>query len=69
MGFLHYVAGQYWEDKRNQVLSTSRIRTLLLRADMVSDFKKKILELNKRVALDKPWKPGGTSFLDSLPSL
>lgn len=69
MGFLRYVAGQYWEDKRNQILSTSRIRTLLLRADMISDFKQKALELNKRIALDTPWKPSGTTFVDSLPDL
>ena len=68
-GFLRYVSGQFWEDKRNQVLSTSRIRTLLLRHDMVSDYKNKIFELNKRVALDKPWKPGGVKFFESLPDL
>lgn len=69
LGFLRFVSGQYWEDKRNQVLSTSRIRTLLLRPDMVSEFKQKVVELNQRVALDTPWKPGGKTFLESLPAL
>ncbi|MFC1799477.1 AIPR family protein [Candidatus Eisenbacteria bacterium] len=67
--FLHHAAGQYWEDKRNQIAATSRLRTLLLRPDMIMDFKEKILEINRRVGLDKPWKPADTSFLDSLPAL
>lgn len=69
MGFLRFVAGQYYEEKRSQILSTSRIRTLVLRQDMVSDFKKKVLEVNKRVSLDYPWKAAGKTFTDSLPAI
>lgn len=69
LGFVKHVTGQFWEDKRNQILSTSRLRTLLLRQDMIADFKRKVLELNKRVNLDRLWKPAGTTFFESLPAL
>jgi len=36
---------------------------------MVADFKQKLLDLNERVALDTSWKPGGKTFIDSLPKL
>jgi hypothetical protein len=69
LGFLHFVSGQYWEDKRSQMLSVSRVRTLLLRPDMIAAFKAKALELEKRKALDRPWKPAGITFVESLPTL
>jgi hypothetical protein len=69
LAMLRWCAGQFWEDKRNQILSTSRIRTLLSRADMISGFKEKILEVNERKTLDKGWKPAGLTFLESLSDL
>jgi len=69
LGMLHWCAGQFWEDKRNQILSTSRLRTLLYRSDMVAAFKEKILEVNGRKSLNKVWKPDGMEFLESLPNL
>jgi hypothetical protein len=69
MGFLRFAVGQYWEAKRTQILSTSRVRTLLIRPDMVAEFKEKLLALNDRVALDEPWKPRGKTFYESLPSI
>lgn len=60
MGFLKHATGQFWEDKRAQILSTSRLRILLLRRDMIADFKNKLLELNMRVNLDRPWNKKGS---------
>jgi hypothetical protein len=66
-GFLRHVSGQFWEEKEKQLLSTSRLRTVLLRREMAADFKRQLLGLNERKSLDKPWKPEGVTFLDSLP--
>ena len=66
-GFLRYVSGQFWEEKEKQLLSTSRLRTVLLRREMAADFKRKLWEINERKGLDKPWKPEGVTFLESLP--
>jgi len=69
MCFLHFVAGQYWEEKRGQIQSATRIRLLLFRPDMVADFKEKILEINGRSGLDTTWKPSGVTFFESLPDI
>jgi hypothetical protein len=69
LAFLRFAAGQYWEAKQNQILSTSRVRTLLIRPDMIADFKEKLIAVNQRVALDEPWKPRGKTFIESLPIL
>ena len=69
MCFLRFVAGQFWQDKQSQILSTSRVRTLLLRPDMVADLKKTILGINERRGLDRAWKPEGPTFVESLPDL
>lgn len=66
-GFLHYVSGQFWEEKEKQLLSTSRLRTVLLRREMAADFKRQLWALNERKGLDKTWKPEGVTFLQSLP--
>jgi hypothetical protein len=66
---LHYVAQQFWEEKRALLLSTSRLRTLLIKREVAADFKKLTLEISQRVGLDKPWKPEGKSFIESLPDL
>ncbi|MBI3850705.1 MAG: AIPR family protein [Verrucomicrobia bacterium] len=68
-GFLRHVSGQFWEEKQRQLLSTSRLRTVLLRREMAADFKAKVWEVNQRKNLDKPWKPEGTTFIESLPTL
>jgi hypothetical protein len=68
-GLLKHTAGQFWEDKRISLLSTSRIRLTLLRREIAADFKRKIWEVNERRHLDKPWKPEGKTFLESLPKL
>lgn len=66
---LKYVASQYWEDRRSALLSTSRIRTVLLRRDVIADFKRRVWEVNARRGLDRVWKPAGVTFLESLPDL
>lgn len=65
--FMRHVCGQFWEDKQQQLLSTSRLRTVLLRREMAADFKRQLWEINGRKGLDKPWKPEGVTFLESLP--
>jgi hypothetical protein len=66
-GFIRFVATQFWEEKRSTLLSTSRIRTVLIRRDVAAEFKRKVWEIEKRKTLDKVWKPGGVTFLESLP--
>jgi len=66
---LRYVASQYWEDKRTTLLSTSRIRTVLLRREVAAEFKTRVWEVDGRRGLDRAWKPEGMTFLESLPDL
>ncbi|MCW5978518.1 MAG: AIPR family protein [Bryobacteraceae bacterium] len=66
-GFIRFVATQFWEEKHNTLLSTSRIRTILIRREVAAEFKKKIWEVEKRKTLDRAWKPEGVTFLESLP--
>jgi hypothetical protein len=66
-GLLRHAGTQFWEEKKDTLLSTSRIRTVLIRRDVVADFKSKIWEVNDRRGLDKAWKPEGKTFLESLP--
>ena len=66
---LHHVAQQFWEDKKQQLLSTSRLRTVLVRREVAAEFKSMIWQVDQRVGLDRPWKPEGVTFLDSLPNL
>ena len=65
-GFLRYVSGQFLEEKEKQLLST-RLRTFLLRREIAADFKRLLWALSDRKGLDKPWKPEGVTFLQSLP--
>jgi hypothetical protein len=66
---LHYVSQQFWEEKKQLLLSTSRLRTLLLKREISAVFKELVWEVNGRVNLDRPWKEEGVTFIDSLPSL
>jgi hypothetical protein len=66
---LHFVSQQFWEDKRDQLLSTSRLRTVLVNRSAAEAFKTMLWQVDRRVALDRPWKPEGVTFLDSLPPL
>ena len=66
---LKYVAAQFWEDRRTALLSTSRIRTVLLRRDIAAEFKRRVWEVDSRRGLDRVWKPEGVTFLESLPDL
>jgi len=66
---LHFVSQQFWESKKDQLLSTSRLRTVLLNRSVANDFKRLLWEVDLRAGLDKAWKPGGVTFLDSLPPL
>jgi len=68
-GMLRFVAIQYWEEKKKTLLSSSRLRTYLLRRDIAKEFKEQIWDANGRVRLDKPWKPDGITFIDSLPDI
>ena len=67
--FLRFVIQQYWEDKRNTLLATSRLRTYLIRKEAIGDIGRSIEEVNNRKALDKGWKPDGVTFTESLPDL
>jgi hypothetical protein len=66
-GLLRYCASQFWEEKKKVILSTSRLRTVLLKRNMAHDFKKILWDCAERRGLDKPWKPEGQTFLESLP--
>ena len=66
---LQYVSQQFWEDKKQQLLSTSRLRTLLLKREIATEFKDMVWQTDQRTGLDRPWKQEGLSFLDSLPSV
>jgi hypothetical protein len=65
--FLRFVVQQYWEEKKSALLATSRLRTYLLRAEPMRDLGKVLDEVNSRKSLDKGWKPGGVTFVESLP--
>ncbi len=67
--FLRHCAGQFWEDKSDIMLSTSRLRTLLITPSMIAAFKRMLLTQNERKSLDRSWKPVGVTFLSSLPDL
>ena len=41
---------------------------MLIRRDVAAELKKKAWEIEKRKTLDKAWKPGGSTFLESLPN-
>jgi len=66
---LHHVSQQFWEDKKQQLLSTSRLRTLLLKREIAAEFKSMVWQVDHRVGLDRPWKPEGVTFLESLPAI
>ncbi|WP_433968028.1 hypothetical protein [Tunturiibacter gelidiferens] len=66
---LHFVCQQFWENKKQQLLSTSRLRTYLLKRDVASSLKALVWEYNDRVNLDRAWKEQGTTFVNSLPDL
>jgi hypothetical protein len=68
-GMLHYVSGQFWEDRKQQLLSTSRLRTLLLKRDIAAEFKALVSRTEMRAGLDRCWKPEGETFRDSLPKV
>jgi hypothetical protein len=65
--FLRYVAEQFWAAKHDSLLSTSRIRTVLIKRSVAADFKKELLKREQFPAADEPWKPKGMTFLESLP--
>lgn len=62
-GLLRYASGQFWEEKRKVLLTTFRIRLMLLRRDIAADFKGVVWEVDKRRMLDKAWKPEGKTFI------
>jgi hypothetical protein len=66
---LHFASQQFWEDKKEQLLSTSRLRTVLVNRSAAEAFKTMLWQLDQRVLLDRPWKPEGVTFLNSLPPL
>lgn len=66
---LQYSTGQFWEEKKTLLLSTSRLRTLLVKREMAAEFKRVVLGTDGRTGLDKGWKPAGTTFSNSLPKL
>jgi hypothetical protein len=66
---LHHVSQQFWEEKKQALLSTSRLRTMLLKREIAASLKDLVWQTDERVGLDKAWKPEGVSFLRSLPAL
>jgi hypothetical protein len=66
---LHFVCEQFWERRKQQLLSTSRLRTYLLKREMSALVKTLVWEYNGRLNLDCVWKPQGKTFIDSLPTL
>jgi len=66
---LRFAATQYWEEKKKTLLFSSRLRTYLLRREVAKDLKEQIWDADGRIRLDKPWKPEGVTFLESLPQL
>jgi hypothetical protein len=66
---LHFVSQQFWEDNKDQLLSTSRLRTVLINRNAAEAFKTMLWQVNQRTGLDRAWKPAGVTFLDSLPPL
>lgn len=66
---LKHVSQQFWEDKKQQLLSTSRLRTLLLKREIAAEFKSMAWQIDQRIGLDRPWKPEGVTFLESLPPI
>jgi hypothetical protein len=66
---LHFVSQQFWEDKKEQLLSTSRLRTILVNRSAAEAFKTMLWQVNHRAGLDRSWKPGGITFIDSLPTI
>ena len=50
------------------MLSTSRIRTVLIKRDVAAEFKREILKREQFKPLDEPWKARGVTFLQSLPA-
>ena len=69
INLLHYVSGQFWEDKRTQLNATSRVRRFLFRQDLISDFKIKINETIDRKSLDRGWKRSGCKFIETMPNI
>jgi AIPR protein len=67
MRMLHFVSQQFWESKKQQLLSTSRLRTYLLKRDIAASLKTLVWEYNSRINLDRVWKPQGKTFINSLP--
>lgn len=66
---LHFTSQQFWEDKKEQLLSTSRLRTVLVTRSAAEAFKTMLWQVDQRILLDRPWKPEGVTFVDSLPHL
>jgi len=66
---LHFVSQQFFEANKQQLLSTSRMRTYLLKRDLAAQMKRLVWETNDRKTMDRVWKPEGRTFLQSLPDL
>jgi hypothetical protein len=66
---LQFTSQQFWEDNKEQLLSTSRLRTVLLDRSVAEAFKTMLWQVDQGVGRDRPWKPEGVTFLDSLPPL
>lgn len=67
MSMFRFVSEQFWENRKQQLLSTSRLRTYLLKRDVAATYKSLLFEFNERRNLDKAWKPQGKTFVESLP--
>ena len=69
MHFLKFAVQQFFEDKSQSILATSRIRTYLIRPTVIKDFMKMVDSCNLRTGVDRGWKAGGITFIESLPDL
>ena len=66
---LHFVGGQFWDEEKQRLLSTSRLRTVLVKRESAAAYKKLLWEYDSRIQRDWAWKTAGTTFLNSLPDL
>jgi hypothetical protein len=66
---LHFVCGQFWDQYKETLLSTSRLRTVLVKRESAASYKRLLWEFDGRAQRDWAWKEAGRTFLDSLPKL
>jgi hypothetical protein len=67
--FLRYVTEQFWAAKSESLVSTSRIRTVLIKRSVAAELKREMFKREQFKTSDEIWKPKGMTFLESLPPI